>query len=221
MRSKLQYLSRGTAVVELQTRLNALMPETRPPLQPDGIFGDQTFARVKHFQKTRGLVVDGVVGAKTWAAIDGTAPAVAGGQEPSPLPRHPANPELSYHGKGVKVSTGAHIKCSYGTNPSCLIVPTAGAATVGDCVGFVNIPPFGRCRSRDHPGYAEEEYENEDLGIEFHYQSHKPGFKPGCTPYINTPWSAPSPVYGQVDTAQVIDKTANCWCKYGGHIRFL
>jgi peptidoglycan hydrolase-like protein with peptidoglycan-binding domain len=40
----------------------------------DGDFGKETEAAVKAFQKANGLAVDGIVGAKTWAALDG-APA--------------------------------------------------------------------------------------------------------------------------------------------------
>lgn len=36
----------------------------------DGIFGPQTTKRVKDFQKFFGLHIDGIVGPKTWAAID-------------------------------------------------------------------------------------------------------------------------------------------------------
>lgn len=35
----------------------------------DGIFGDKTLAAVKAFQKTHGLVVDGIVGDKTWKML--------------------------------------------------------------------------------------------------------------------------------------------------------
>ncbi|MED5050675.1 peptidoglycan-binding domain-containing protein [Anoxybacillus rupiensis] len=33
---------------------------------PDGIFGQQTEAAVKAYQKRKGLMVDGIVGPKTW-----------------------------------------------------------------------------------------------------------------------------------------------------------
>ena len=72
MKPKLQYFSHGPFVVELQTKLNVLMPGALPPLKVDGVYGDRTVARVKQFQKSRGLIPDGVVGAQTWAAVDGT-----------------------------------------------------------------------------------------------------------------------------------------------------
>lgn len=52
---------RGDAVRELQGKLN---------ISADGVFGLQTQVAVKDFQRSRGLVVDGIVGASTWAALD-------------------------------------------------------------------------------------------------------------------------------------------------------
>ncbi len=53
--------SRGNDVKHLQTYLH---------LMPDGIFGPLTEEAVKEFQKSHGLVADGIVGAKTWAIIE-------------------------------------------------------------------------------------------------------------------------------------------------------
>lgn len=53
--------SRGEEVKILQT---ALKMEN-----VDGIFGIKTDAAVRAFQKSKGLVVDGIVGNKTWAAL--------------------------------------------------------------------------------------------------------------------------------------------------------
>lgn len=52
--------SRGNDVITLQKKLN---------LQPDGIFGPLTDEAVREFQKANGLVVDGIVGDKTWAKL--------------------------------------------------------------------------------------------------------------------------------------------------------
>lgn len=62
----LKYGSKGDAVKLLQTRLNALK---FPCGQADGDFGQRTLEAVKAFQAARGLVADGVVGARTWAAL--------------------------------------------------------------------------------------------------------------------------------------------------------
>lgn len=57
---------RGTDVKYLQARLNAHGAK----LKEDGNFGPVTLAAVKAFQKAKGLTADGVVGAKTWAALN-------------------------------------------------------------------------------------------------------------------------------------------------------
>jgi peptidoglycan hydrolase-like protein with peptidoglycan-binding domain len=52
----------GELVTELQQRLG----------MPDGqaVFGPQTEAAVREFQRSRGMVPDGIVGPKTWVALD-------------------------------------------------------------------------------------------------------------------------------------------------------
>ena len=55
--------SRGSEVVQLQTRLSLIA---------DGIFGPLTEEAVKDFQKQSGLVPDGIVGPATHAALWGT-----------------------------------------------------------------------------------------------------------------------------------------------------
>jgi hypothetical protein len=54
--------STGGLVEEIQKKLGA---------DDDGSFGPITEAKVRLFQRERGLVPDGIIGPKTWAALDG------------------------------------------------------------------------------------------------------------------------------------------------------
>jgi peptidoglycan hydrolase-like protein with peptidoglycan-binding domain len=65
--------AKGSQVTELQKLLEAAGVS---PGRIDGDFGPMTQAAVRRFQQAKGLVVDGVVGPKTWAALrsSGSAP---------------------------------------------------------------------------------------------------------------------------------------------------
>lgn len=71
--------SKGPAVVELQKKLAA---KGFSPGAADGDFGPKTLAAVKSFQRSRGLVADGVVGPKTWAALGVTGGGGSGHTNP-------------------------------------------------------------------------------------------------------------------------------------------
>lgn len=60
--------STGPAVRELQQALNERYPSLQR-LAEDGVFGEQTEDRVKHFQRQSGIAVDGVVGLVTWSRL--------------------------------------------------------------------------------------------------------------------------------------------------------
>lgn len=65
-RQVLRLSSRGPCVRSLQRRLNVLGFNSGAP---DGIFGNKTDAAVRAFQVSKRLVVDGIVGPKTWQAL--------------------------------------------------------------------------------------------------------------------------------------------------------
>lgn len=66
VRSVVKMGSSGDDVIYLQQRLTA---KGYGSGKVDGVFGTKTLEAVKAFQAENGLSVDGVVGAKTWAAI--------------------------------------------------------------------------------------------------------------------------------------------------------
>ena len=84
----------GNAVQEAQTLLNQLGYDCGVV---DGIFGAQTEAAVKAFQKDAGLKVDGIVGIATWAALE--AGEVTQPEEPTEpeTPVEPEEPEQTSH----------------------------------------------------------------------------------------------------------------------------
>jgi N-acetylmuramoyl-L-alanine amidase len=74
--------SRGAAVRDLQTRLNLILKSR--PLVVDGDFGGQTETAVRSFQSGFDLVVDGIAGRQTLAALkQATTPAKPGKAEPN------------------------------------------------------------------------------------------------------------------------------------------
>ena len=67
---QISYGARGDDVTDLQKRLN----QDGYNLAVDGIYGSNTQAAVKDYQKKKGLATDGIVGEKTWSALKSFAP---------------------------------------------------------------------------------------------------------------------------------------------------
>ncbi len=210
MRTKLEYMSMGAAVTELQTKLNSLLPAVLPPLKVDGKFGDKTLARVKEFQRRRGLVADGIVGAKTWAVIDGLAP---------PAPQAPATtskPLNSPYQEALAQNFGARfgnlIKCSEGTVHNSFMCKPGRVATVDECLPNVHILPFGKCKSDRHPAYGQLSNPWQGAGMDLVFQA-------ACTPVPCGGWQSKD---GGVDPKtghRRLIRGATCYCKYGGTIK--
>lgn len=80
------YGSRGTAVRTVQAKVGVPV---------DGIFGPATLAAVKSFQRSNGLVPDGVVGTLTWAKIGSSATAGTGTGSGSTTTTTPSTPVVT------------------------------------------------------------------------------------------------------------------------------
>jgi hypothetical protein len=215
MEPKLQYLSQGAAVMDVQSKLNSLLPQA-VPLRIDGIFGDKTLARVKEFQRSRGLTVDGVVGPKTWAALGGAPPPKPGSPPPPPSGAPLEHKVKANVWAGVRVHHGAALRCSKGKGTSVLLLDDPGRiATTDDCAPYKNILPFGACTSYTNPSV--ETWSNPFEGESLPVLSVIPGL---CLPGMCGYWSAGKPIL-RVDGGEALDKGSSIICRYGGHITFL
>jgi hypothetical protein len=70
--------STGKDVRDVQLSLNNRPPSSLAKLNPDGIFGKMTDARVREFQRNLRLIVDGIVGPQTIKALAGDEPDTVG-----------------------------------------------------------------------------------------------------------------------------------------------
>jgi len=103
--------NKGELVKQLQARLNEL---TNAGLAVDGNFGARTESAVIHFQGLNGLTADGVVGPKTWAALNaasapGPAPEPAPAPAPDDQPGTITIPLVDWNGLKAAVLAAYHI----------------------------------------------------------------------------------------------------------------
>lgn len=95
-RPTLRLRDRGPAVQDLQVLLIKAGIDMGPA-GPDGIFGAATLSGVRAFQTSRGLTVDGIVGPRTWQALDTPTPIIPDHKEP-PMPDPKRyNTAIAYH----------------------------------------------------------------------------------------------------------------------------
>jgi peptidoglycan hydrolase-like protein with peptidoglycan-binding domain len=210
MKPKLSYGSRGAFVSEVQAKLNLLLPFSVPPLVIDGVYGAKSVQRMKEFQRTRGLVADGIVGAKTWATLDGAAATAPRGAPPPPPPvPGPTSPHL----RAVRVHGGAMLSCSCGLAPSILRIgePGRAEACVRDSIACMNLGPFGMCQSLANPAVAAAT------------SAAQGAFTPQpCVPIFTGPWSPGMPVQ-MVGTppAPALGMNSLISCAWGGLVRIV
>ena len=89
--NQIGYGSKGSDVTELQKLLN----NNGYNLSVDGVFGANTQAAVKDYQKKNSLAVDGIVGNNTWGALtksNVTQPAPSTGATATPNTTPSATP---------------------------------------------------------------------------------------------------------------------------------
>lgn len=95
--------SKGDSVKKLQT---LLVSKGYNPKGTDGIFGNDTEAAVKAFQKANGLTADGIVGSKTWAALTKNVSASV----PTTTINKPVKKDVSKYPTIKKGSSGSYVK---------------------------------------------------------------------------------------------------------------
>jgi hypothetical protein len=104
-RRMISYGSQGKDVVDAQQLLN--QHGAAPPLVIDGIFGPKTRQATIEFQKTHGLVPDGIIGLLTWGALESGAP---GPQPPGPQPPGPQPTPVERWTNEDRAMIAAHIQ---------------------------------------------------------------------------------------------------------------
>src|SRR5512144_3240119 len=110
----LRHGSHGDSVVDLQTRLTAFGYDLGAA---DGQFGPRTDGAVRQFQADHGLVVDGIVGPNTWAALSAASGSGGAGTIPASHVVFVGDPVVEGHTlryrahrpDGQPIAAGAHV----------------------------------------------------------------------------------------------------------------
>lgn len=112
-----------------------------------------------------------------------------------------------------KVCMGAMLKCSFGAAPSPLtVIPQdramtgLPAATIMDNKPFVNIVPFGLCRSVANPAVAAA------IAASLGAVTTAP-----CIPVTPAPWVPGAPTV-LISNKPALTQTSKCMCSWGGVI---
>jgi len=115
------------------------------------------------------------------------------------------------------VTSGATLKCTFGTTPSSLMVlPTnlvnassQPAATIMDSKPMVNIMSFGMCIGPSNPQVAAATAAA--MGV----LTPQP-----CIPVTSSPWTPGSPTV-MIKNSPALNSSSTCMCNWGGVITIL
>lgn len=132
----------GEAVVYLQT----LLRDAGDTIPVDGKFGQKTEASVRAFQQAEGLTVDGVVGAKTWDALE---KATSHDEKPNDTPPDIQISGLSFGEAIAAAKNGKRIQRA-GWNVDNQFVELA------TCISYKN--PFGAIINADHDAIGNQAF---------------------------------------------------------------
>lgn len=132
----------GEAVVYLQT----LLRDAGDTIPVDGKFGQKTEAAVRAFQQAEGLTVDGIVGAKTWAALEA---ATGHDEKPNDTPPDIQISGLSFGEAITAAKNGKRIQRA-GWNGDNQFIELA------TCISYKN--PFGEIINADHDAIGNQAF---------------------------------------------------------------